>query len=416
MKARTVLALALVAAASLGCTAQELLDFSYKAAHNSFERPYDSPYDYDDLVGLYNFNIFQMGVDLANGHLFHMLTTGDQRLPLGYQVGWLNTWSLELDICWRSDGATLVRHFPGMQPQVLTTMLDEYWNDDIPFYQTRDRFTIFWFEWKTDSECTPFSDTALAQVRAEILQEIPSGVIFTTRDLLEFNGLDPEGPYTVADLTWPSPQWLFVHGFRVMFVSQDGEGGRFMFTAEFVANKANTTPDFPENDGQIWRMYPNLASEASDFATTDINEFLGALGQFNPWGYTRDSWETALQRGYNIIATNDVNDAYSVYWGEDYPAGYRWAPPMPMYVGGTVWWSGGVLGTAANPYSRLRFAEFHLRHAQTISGSGITDPWPVLIEGGTHAIDQVQSNRFEPQIPMRLEAKSGQTVRLVPGN
>lgn len=433
MRNTTTLFVALAAglgAGASGSSAQELLDFRFKAAHNAFERPYQENMGYDDLVGLYG-SLFdpttlgRMAGALANGRLFNMIVSGDQRIPFGQQAGWLNTWSLELDVCWNRDGFSRVRHFPGMDSLVLVNALNEYWNADQTLYGTRDRLTIFWLEWKTDSDCDErdndvvgsTDDDAAYNVMNEIRLVIADHVVFGKRELMIYNGLDPDGPLDTTVIEWPSPQWLHREGYRVMFASQAGSGVDFFITPALIANSSDTSPNGPPNDGRLARIYPNRSAAAPNFSPTSVGVFLANLGNFNPWGGTRFAWDRGMDQGFNIVATNDIRAAYSTYWGLDDPAGFRTAPPMPMYVGGQQFFGVTVVdGTIGRPYGRLRFAEQHLRLSETISGSGITDAWPVLFQGGVYGIDHInQTNRFEPRVPLRLQAKPGQTVRLVPG-
>jgi hypothetical protein len=250
----------------------------------------------------------------------------------------------------------------------------------------------------------------------EIRMVIPDHVVFGKRDLMVYNGLDPDGPLDTTTLEWPSPQWLHREGYRIMFASQAGSGVDYFITPTLISNSSDTSPNGPPNDGRLARIYPNRSAAAPNFWPTSVGTFLANLGDFNPWGATRFAWDRGMDQGFNIVATNDIRAPYSTHWGLDYPAGFRTAPPMPMYVGGLQFFGTIVDGTIGRPYGRLRFAEQHLRLSETISGSGITDAWPLLFHAGEYGIDHInQTNRFEPRVPMRLEAKRGQTVRLVPG-
>lgn len=421
---------AAIAMTGARANAQQFTDFRFKAAHNAYERPMDGAYNEFELSLLYNLNLNLLTIDLLAGRGFHMLVEETElRIPFGVQTSWLNTWCLELDICWNRNGYSRVRHFPGMASLNFDDVLREYWLTGGAFYGTRDRLTVFWLDWKGDFDCsqrnnddddpTNTDDAAARDLQAEILSIIPAAVVFGRRDLLEFNGLDPSATnYTVSELEWPSPQWMHRNGFRLIFVSQVGSAADFFITRDLIANQSDTNLAPAPRDGRLTRMWPNLSAAPEDFVGIFSGiQLIDALGEFNPWNETSSTWELGMANNFNIVATNDIRSGRTTSWDLTYPNGFRWAPPMPMYLGGPVVSDPfAVQGSIARPYSRLRFIEQHLRLTETINGTGITEAWPVYMTQGTHGIDHInQTNRFEPRVPMRLEAKPGQTVRLVPG-
>ena len=357
-----IASIVLLCAAGLAA-AQPLDAYTFKAAHNSYER--------------------------------------DERLS--YQVNVLNCWGVELDLCWSSsDDRPTVRHGCGLPTHgTLEELLEELTEDP----QIYARVTFIHFDMNEffcfPSSCQDWTPQRVYDVIDIIDSIIPRSMVYTVRDLEEDGNV------------WPSPQQLRLRGKHFIPVVTRGCGwdgyNYFHHSAEREAvtncgpnmegrsSTATTSINrssagLPSGEGPsagdrfIWRSYPSFDKEFSEDAD-------------------RDHWEDAVDNGFNIAACN--------YIDRDWTARRFTIPSMPMYVDAGWEPNAPVFGTVYRPYPSLRQAITRVEQVNT-RGVARTETYPFILSGNTTPDYHVGTAPVDPAVPIEIRPNQFRTILIRP--
>lgn len=255
------------------------------------------------------------------------------------QIDEYNCWAVEFDINWDGSDAGLfdrgiwVAHscpIAGETRSMRSELVETLQADTI-----RSRATILWLEMKDNSVCSDFGSWP-ANYHELVFDRVSSA--------LQDVGMDWDNVYTPFDFfltdnqRWPSYQELVRRGKFLIFVLEDENGGFSSLFFNATDSPGNWNGNY--NVAFVNREQGSFPSDTS-VRPSHIDRW---MWRSYPDGVTGDdSWDTAMDRSFNLVSTNKIDHTYT---NES-----RAYPSAPLFVNGTF--GGTEWGTLLRPFNTV---------------------------------------------------------------
>jgi len=287
---------------------------------------------------------------------------------LASQIDDWNCWCLELDLVWHTDNQIRVQHGCSSGDELLFTRLTQI----AASVDAGNRVTVVYLEMKGACEAWPARSVYRNYIRSAM-------------DSAFFNGVYPAIEFKTTDQhRWPSYQELLRRGYFWIIILDEEETGFADDDYFFGMARGNPPTAFEDNSVLI-------NSDDDDDVPNFGNEPDRWLFRAYPTpvcgpGDDADYFHDAAANGYNFVATNCIDHAYTMITPTHSPAPFHVAP-------GDI--NATQYGTLGYPYrSADGFMLATLRVSPMV---------PIVIETGVYDV----SPSFQISRPMVLKTNGG---------
>jgi hypothetical protein len=273
----------------------------------------------------------------------------DEDEDMDDQIDNYNTWCVELDLQWESDcgnpGCITVDHCCWEMAgcwgeQRLYESIEEIKRST----EIGHRITFIWFDIKDSGKGHSWCHETWPSNRRDLIRA-------TLVDLLGLDNIYTRKDFDDVDFSkngghWPSWQNLRDRGKKFILVLEDtiDPSGRDNDVVLFIAvGSLEDTKNIP------WATFITIQDADTTKGVPKPNDRYIYRAWFDIGTHDPESWETAVSRGFNLIATDDMNQGYTI-------TDSRTHSPQPLYVNGFDFDANRLWGTRNYPMNGIMAA------------------------------------------------------------